>query len=217
MIRVKYKEFRKGERMETGKEGISMILQIVPFGVIDPEMIGILKQGIEGIFPVETCPGAGFGEPAYAYDPQRNQYSAEAILADLAEKGLEQSGHVLGLIDCDLYIPDLTFVFGVALGKTALISLTRLRQEFYGLKADEDLLGRRLLTEAVHEIGHLYGMKHCFDPGCVMYFSRTLGDTDKKGFDFCDRCHDMISRISKPFVEIDEDDPRLKPSLNIML
>ncbi|MHB8110008.1 MAG: archaemetzincin family Zn-dependent metalloprotease [Syntrophorhabdaceae bacterium] len=195
-----------------------MKLQIIPVGVTDFEIIEMLKHGVEDFLAADVRLGGVLECPVYAYDSGRNQYSAEAILNDLAARGLDyHCGHVLGVVDCDLYIPDLTFVFGVALGKTALVSLTRLKGEFYGLAPDKDLLTKRLLTEAVHEIGHLYGMRHCFDPECVMFFSHNLNDTDRKGFDFCDKCGELLSRLSKPRLDIDEDDPRLKPSLNIML
>jgi archaemetzincin len=195
-----------------------MKLQIIPIGVTDPEMVEMLKQGIEDVLPADVRLGEVLGPPVYAYDAGRNQYSTEAILNDLPERGLEdRSVHLLGFADCDLFIPDLTFVFGAALQKAALISITRLRQEFYNLSPDKDLLTKRILSQAVHEIAHSYGMRHCFDPGCVMYFSHSIGDTDRKGFDFCNRCGGIMSRVAKPLLEISEDDPRLALSLNIML
>lgn len=205
--------------MEAGQEGKADIrLEIVPVGVIDPEVLEMVKQGVAGLFPADVLFGEALEPLSDAYDGERRQYSAEAILNGLAARGREgRSAHILGVADCDLYVPDLTFVFGAALGTAALISITRLRQEFYGLEADSRILHRRMMTEAVHEIGHSYGMRHCFDPACVMFFSRTIGDTDRKGFDFCDACRDTISRLSKPLLEISEDDPRLAPSLNIML
>lgn len=195
-----------------------MKLQIVPVGIIDPEILGTLRQGIEDVLSTDVCLGKVLEPPFDAYDRERGQYSAEEILKELAKRGLDdESLHILGFADCDLFIPDLTFVFGAALGNSALISIVRLRQEFYDLLPDKDLLIRRMVTEAVHEIAHSYGMRHCFDPGCVMYFSRGVNETDRKGFDFCDKCGGLLSRLSKPLLEISEDDPRLAPSLNIML
>ena len=205
--------------MEAEQEGKADIrLQVVPIGAVAPEVLKMLKHGIAGILPADVRLGEALEPGIGAFNAERGQYSAEAILNDLAVRGSDdQSEHILGMADCDLYIPDLTFVFGAALGKAALISIARLKQEFYNLKADRDILRKRMMTEAVHEIGHSYGMRHCFDPGCVMFFSRTIGDTDRKGFNLCDRCGGMLSRLSKPLLEIAEDDPRLAPSLNIML
>jgi archaemetzincin len=92
------------------------------------------------------------------------------------------------LVDHDLYVPGLNFVFGEASQKVAVISFTRLRQEFYHLPEDRGLFHRRALTEAVHELGHTYGLQHCKNPHCVMFFSNTLMDTDRKGPEFCTEC-----------------------------
>lgn len=194
-----------------------MKLQIIPVGAIDPGIVEIVMLGIKDVLTADLRLGDPLDFPVGSYDAYRGQYSAEAVLNELAAREGRDQEHVLGISDRDFFIPDLTFVFGAALGTAALISVTRLRQEFYGFKANRNILARRILTEAVHEISHSYGMKHCFDPGCVMFFSRTIADTDKKGFNLCDSCKDMLSRLSKPLVEISEDDPRLRPSLNIML
>ena len=99
---------------------------------------------------------------------------------------------ILGIIDQDLYVPKLNFVFGEASRRVAIISLTRLRNEFYSLPKDQTLFRKRVLTEAVHELGHTYGLEHCRNPHCVMFSSKSLIDTDLKGPDFCERCKSKI-------------------------
>src|SRR3990167_7486042 len=97
---------------------------------------------------------------------------------------------ILGIVDIDLYVPELNFVFGeadVAHG-VCIISLVRLHQEFYGLPKNENLFFERALKEAVHEVGHTYRLGHCGDTRCIMHFSNSLQDTDIKGPDFCRRC-----------------------------
>jgi archaemetzincin len=67
---------------------------------------------------------------------------------------------------------ELSFVFGeadVTLG-VCIISLVRLRQEFYGLLKNENLFLERALKEAVHELGHTYRLGHCGDTRCIMHF-----------------------------------------------
>jgi archaemetzincin len=103
---------------------------------------------------------------------------------------------LLGLVDLDLYTPGLNFVFGQASmgGREALIALPRLRQSFYGLADDEALFHERAIKEAVHELGHTYGLGHCPDATCVMHFSNSLPDTDFKGKGFCAVCKAALAK-----------------------
>lgn len=91
---------------------------------------------------------------------------------------------LLGVVDVDLFVLGLNFVFGLAAGNTAVISLARLRPEYYGEKKNEYLLRERALKEAIHELGHTFGLHHCPDIRCIMHFSNRLEDTDIKGTDF---------------------------------
>jgi archaemetzincin len=97
---------------------------------------------------------------------------------------------LLGITPVDLYIPILTFVFGEAEmgGVCSLVSYHRLRQEFYGLPQDAPLLGRRLLTEAIHELGHTLELTHCQDYRCVMASSHAVEWIDLKEWTFCQEC-----------------------------
>jgi archaemetzincin len=89
-----------------------------------------------------------------------------------------------------LYIPILTFVFGEAQmgGKCSVVSYARLRQEFYGLPADVNLLARRLLIESIHELGHTLELHHCDDYRCVMSSSHAVEWIDLKEQTFCMDC-----------------------------
>ena len=49
----------------------------------------------------------------------------------------------------------------------------------------QPLFARRASTEAIHEVGHAYGLAHGKVPECVMWFSTTLAETDRKGTEFC--------------------------------
>ena len=97
---------------------------------------------------------------------------------------------LLGVTDRDLYIPILTFVFGEAQmgGSSAIVSYHRLRQEFYGLPPDLDLLANRLLIESVHELGHTLRLTHCDDFRCAMASSHAVEWIDIKDSGFCEDC-----------------------------
>jgi archaemetzincin len=134
--------------------------------------------------------------PQEALNEQRQQHRSDMILDKInsyAEKE-KDFDRVLGIVDSDIYAPRLNFVFGQARcpGKAALISLWRLKEEFYKRDPNTELLVERGTKEAVHELGHTLGMEHCTNPFCVMYFSNSIFETDRKQTLFCNRCQEKI-------------------------
>ena len=169
---------------------------IVPVGEVEAEVLDFLRRALEEVFVLPFETGKGLDELEFAYNPGRGQYHSTPILTRLSHlEGMKEFEKVLGVADVDLYVPRLNFVFGEALGlggKFAVVSLTRLRQEFYGLAPERELFGQRALKEAVHELGHLYDLVHCDNPDCVMHFSNSLADTDRKGPSFCPGCRSRL-------------------------
>lgn len=177
------------------EEDQKMGIVLVAVGKVDKEVIEVLKDNLSKVFNRQVFIDRGMPEPDYAFNRERNQYLSTAILNALMEqKEYTIYEKVLGIVDHDLYVPQLNFVFGEAGRKVAVISLTRLRQKFYGLSEDRGLFHKRTLTEAVHELGHTYGLGHCKNPRCVMFFSNSLMDTDRKGPEFCSKCGGRLSR-----------------------
>lgn len=136
-------------------------------------------------------------DPAFAYDPVRNQYHATSILRRLTT--MTSGERLLGVTSVDLYVPIFTFVFGEAqvAGQCALVSFSRLRQEFYGLASDRRLTSERLLKEALHELGHTYGLRHCHDWSCPMASSTSVERMDWKNRRYCLRCHETVRAFPK--------------------
>ena len=126
--------------------------------------------------------------PSDSYDGQRGQYDCARFL-DLAMDA--RGDRVLGITSVDLFAPGLNFVFGRALlgGKGCVISIARLQHSEGGIFAG------RIVKEAVHELGHTLGLDHCRNARCVMFFSNSIADTDRKGDWFCDRCRADLERI----------------------
>ncbi len=129
-----------------------------------------------------------------AYDRYRNQYHSTDFLSQLLDLRPDDGVRILGVTDLDLFIPILTYVFGEAQldGHAAVISCHRLRNELYGLPADNKLLQSRLLKEAIHELGHTFGLVHCQNPTCVMRVSTYVEEIDFKGVDFCPDCQTQV-------------------------
>jgi len=125
-----------------------------------------------------------------AFAPGRRQYHATLLLAALLRHRREPTAKILGLTSMDLFIPVLTFVFGQSQldGPGAIVSTHRLRSEYYGLPPDEGLLLDRAIKEAVHELGHAFGLVHCPEADCVMHASTYVEEVDLKSSEFCTRC-----------------------------
>jgi archaemetzincin len=172
---------------------------IIPVGSIDKHILYCTQKELEKRFNVQVCIGKELEDPNYAYRKTRRQYHSTRILKHIHNLKLSGYDRILGIADVDLFVPELTFVFGEAdiRKKVALISLTRLRQEFYSLPEDIALFNKRVIIEAVHELGHTYGLRHCTNRNCVMFFSSTLADTDYKGPTLCDTCTKAINNEKK--------------------
>jgi len=142
------------------------------------------KYRVKKLTPIDT--------PTMAFDSSRNQYHSTRILVTLEENSqATEAERLLGVIAFDLYVPGMNFVFGEARcpGRVGVISTYRLKA---GTSDDSDLLESRVLKEAIHEIGHMLGLRHCPKQSCVMYFSERLGDTDRKKDSFCSECEPKV-------------------------
>jgi archaemetzincin len=127
--------------------------------------------------------------PPPAHNPRRDQYDANVLLGCTHEASVRAP--TLGVTEVDLYVEGLNFVFGLAEspGKAAVISLHRLRSN-----VDTARLRERAVKEAVHELGHTFGLPHCANPDCVMHFSNSLADTDRKGKVYCAQCRAKLDQ-----------------------
>jgi archaemetzincin len=147
------------------------------------------------------------GVPDDSYDVRRGQFQAPRLLQRLRAARTGPDGWIrrgstllLGVATVDLYAPGLSFVFGQAdtVGGVAVISLTRLYPAFYARNHDMESFRRRSAIEAVHEVGHLLGVHHCEDRHCVMFYSSTITDSDRKGPLFCSGCRSIADRSVTP-------------------
>jgi len=126
-----------------------------------------------------------------SFDKHRNQWYSPKLLDWFFEKFRpNEDTIILFILDVDAYSNGLNFIPGEAFHKGGLgvNYLSRIKQEFYGLKPDNELFYERMVKEAVHELGHVFGFLHCRNPRCIVYFSNTLNDTDNKERSFCQSC-----------------------------
>jgi archaemetzincin len=179
-----------GHTAEPGKP----VIAIAPVGDAPLPVLAALLPALRETFGCETVAAPVVALPASAYDSRRRQHLSTVMLDALAAARRPEWERLLGVVDVDLYVPDLNFVFGEADSRrgVAVFSLARLRD------ADQTLFEKRARTEAVHELGHAYGLGHCSNPRCVMWFSNTLAESDRKGSRFCVKHASELARRPSP-------------------
>jgi archaemetzincin len=169
-------------------------IALVPFGEVNQTTIAWLEEDLPGIFTSDFEVYPVIPLPPDHFVKDRGQYLADGLLDEFSSIVSTPTTLLLGITEADLFSPGMNFIFGIANRGRALISTFRLRPEFIGQGASPKVFRRRILTEAVHELGHALGLTHCEYPGCVMYFSNWIGDTDRKGPGFCFRCARTLER-----------------------
>ncbi|HVN66627.1 MAG TPA: archaemetzincin family Zn-dependent metalloprotease [Methanomicrobiales archaeon] len=170
-------------------------IALFPVGDVDPVIISRLREDLQGIFDTLVHPCAAMPLGGRHFVKGRGQHLADGLLEEFSAIVSGEGTILLGVTAADLFSPGLSFVFGIANRGRALISVFRLHPEFYGREPNAMVFRRRVLVEAVHELGHALGLSHCDYPGCVMYFSNWIGDTDRKGPGFCFRCARSLERL----------------------
>ena len=169
-------------------------IYIVPIELKDHSYLEALEKFISDTFHLKTKRKELGISLKDVFDPSREQYNSSLILQQLIAKPPPDVEKILGVLDVDLFIPILTFVFGEAQlkGIGAVVSTHRLDNRFYGLPENKELTTERLLKEAVHELGHTFGLIHCPQPQCVMNSSTYVENIDQKSAEFCSSCQKSI-------------------------
>lgn len=162
-----------------------MNVGIVPVGCIEADVLDSVCKAVGDIYEVCVSVDCVHDIPEHSFNRRRNQYVACDFLK-LAESCLCDKN--LAVTDADIYLPRLNFVFGQAKlnGRGGVVSLSRLNN------SQRDIFLLRSMKESVHEMGHLFGLRHCGDPGCVMSFSPGIAGVDSKGLDLCGQCEERL-------------------------
>ncbi len=137
--------------------------------------------------------------PRGTLNPTRGQLFVPTLTLKVRRAHPDFGPFLLTITEFDLYTTSHRFVFGDAdeTQGIAIVSLYRLRPEFYGEATDANLLFQRTLKESVHELGHAFGLKHCYNARCAMFYSNSIFETDNKMPNLCESCDGRLTRARK--------------------
>jgi archaemetzincin len=163
---------------------------LIQMSDFNPAVLEALSGAVETAFkrPVEIR--RRISNLDYAWDPAREQYKSPRLLTRLKHFKRCETDKSIGVVDVDLYSTGFDYIYGeadVAAGICTL-SLFRLHPEFFGEPRNESIFEERAVKEAVHELGHLFGLVHCRAKKCVMRFCPDPENVDEKTRYICARC-----------------------------
>ena len=139
---------------------------------------GLLREYL-GIL-IEVIQHGELAIPSHAYSESRDQVNCEILLESLF---LKIDPLFLVLLYTDIFAPRFNFLFGQAWGSYgAVCSVARLQNDPVSIR-----------KEAIHEVGHVLGLKHCKLP-CVMTFSNSYAEALLKEEFLCDRCGEQLRK-----------------------
>ncbi len=174
-------------------------VELLPVGKVDTDLLRGLKQSLTSLLGVSCEISSRPLDPEPSFHIERQQYHSSEMLQRMQPLA-GQRWRLLGITAADLYIPILKYVFGEAQmgGPCALVSYHRLRQEFYGLEADRDLLSARLLKECIHELGHTLDLRHCDNYRCAMASAHAVEWIDLREPRLCEVCFGQVTPALAP-------------------
>lgn len=172
-------------------EGIALI----SFGYFEKDILDLIVKDIAFEFSVPVKISEGHLDLSEFYDPARNQYDANKLLKKIETLYSSENLKTIGIFNVDLFIPILTYIYGQAFlnGRSGIASIFRLKNERYGIKADEKQFVDRIKKEVIHELGHMFRLIHCTNPLCVMRSSTYVEDIDQKNHQLCTKCKDELN------------------------
>lgn len=162
---------------------------ISPIGKFNEELINPILKEIERLFGFRTTVTPLLHDINFALDPAREQYHSTLALGKLEAIAPANTIKLVAITDVDLFIPILTYVYGEAQlgGTSCIVSTLRLTEGISPINQQETF-HYRVLKEAIHELGHTFKLRHCPDTTCIMHYSRTVEDVDRKSDQFCRYC-----------------------------
>ena len=182
----------------TKEENIVYLKPIGKFNSSQLKQIELVREYLQIFFQLDTRVLKSVSNDIISNHARRigdvgqEQFLAGYILTDVLKKeSPEKRIALMAITEKDLYPkPEWNYVFGLASysEKIAVSSIYRMQKE-----ADFNLALERLLKVCSHEIGHMFGLRHCIEANCVMNGSNSLSETDSHSIRLCSLCQRKLN------------------------
>ena len=170
-------------------------ITLISFGYYEKDFLDKIADSVQNEFLLPVKIKEGHIDLGEFYDPGRRQYNGTELLKIVDSMSAAESIKTIGIFNVDLFIPILTYIFGQAYlnGHSGIASMYRLNNERYGIVADDKIILERLIKEVIHELGHTFGLVHCYIPTCVMRSGTYVEDIDQKDMHLCPQCRSSLN------------------------
>ena len=181
-------------------------IYILLIGDFDKKQLEVLDQTIEYMescfsLPVKklaSYPLKRIADSAKRESPQYGhpQLNATKIIKDvLLPNRPEDSVALIGFTAVDLFpSEDMNYVFGLSslTNRIGVWSIYRNGNPEVNENMYKQCM-RRTISTAIHQTGHIFGIKHCIAYECVMSQRDNIEQKDLRGLHFCPSCQQKLN------------------------
>jgi len=168
------------------------VIYVLPLGSPDNTLDAVVDATQEYLglyYNAPTARLAAIPLPDAAVLASRDQLDARRLIEELAPQLPDDALGMVAVTEEDLALPTLNYIFGLgsARHRVAVFSTWRYQGDEH-LDGQRGSLLRRCATVAVHEFGHVLGMRHCTEFRCLMNGTNSLQGADHHSLHLCPVC-----------------------------
>jgi archaemetzincin len=169
-------------------------LAILPFTGVDSGMLYELKTGLEKHLHAQITVLDAAALPSFAFYKPRQRYIADSLLVFLKLINDGRFEKIIGITTKDISTRKEPHENWGILGLGSCPGIACVISSFRAgkTKVSYNNYIRRMITLALHETGHTFGLEHCPVATCIMKDAEGKMDLDD-GDSFCNKCRGLLA------------------------